>query len=74
MLKIVVKNKNSIFNGAAWKKLKKIIDSISEGNTELGKVIKTAENGWDTFKNLAGKYNKIAEWCGLPQVPSIFTK
>ncbi len=67
-------NPDVVKSSTAMKKLKKIIDSISEGNTELGKVIKTAENGWDTFKNLAGKYNKIAEWCGLPQVPSIFTK
>lgn len=67
-------NPEIVKNSSAMKKLKKIIDSISEGNTELSKVIKTAENGWDTFKNLAGKYNKIAEWCGLPQVPSIFTK
>lgn len=67
-------NAEVVKNSSAMKKLKKMIDSISEGNTELSKVIKTAENGWDTFKNLAGKYNKIAEWCGLPQVPSIFTK
>jgi hypothetical protein len=67
-------NPEVVKNSSAMKKLKRIIDSISEGNTELSKVIKTAENGWDTFKNLAGKYNKIAEWCGLPQVPSIFTK
>jgi hypothetical protein len=61
-------------NSSAMKKLKKIITSISEGNTELSKALKTAENGIDTLRSLAGKYNKIAEWCGLPQVPSIFTK
>lgn len=67
-------NVEVVKNSSAMKKLKKIITSISEGNTELSKALKTAENGIDTLRNLAGKYNKIAEWCGLPQVPSIFTK
>jgi len=58
----------------AMKKLKNFIDTISEGNTELSKVIKTAEGALDTVKDIAGKYNSIAEWCGLPQVPKIFTK
>lgn len=68
------KNPEVVKNSSAMKKLKKFVDSVSEGNSELSKILKTAENGWETFKNLAGKYNKIAEWCGMPQVPSIFTK
>jgi hypothetical protein len=55
-------------------KLRNFIESVSQGNDEIGKAIKVAENGWDLLKNLAGKYNSIAEWCGLPQVPKIFTK
>jgi hypothetical protein len=61
-------------NSPGMQKLKNLIESISSGNSELSKALKVAENGWDTFKNLAGKYNKVAEWCGLPQVPTIFTK
>lgn len=58
----------------AINKLKKLIDNIADESTTLHKVIKAAESGWDTFQNLAGKYNSIAEWCGLPQVPKVFTK
>jgi uncharacterized protein YggU (UPF0235/DUF167 family) len=67
-------NPEVVKNSSAMKKFKKFVESVSEGNTEVSKILKTAENGWETFKNLAGKYNKIAAWCGLPQVPSIFTK
>ncbi|WP_422360032.1 hypothetical protein [Reichenbachiella sp.] len=60
-------------NSTALNKFKKIIDNMADGNTELGKAIKVAESGWELFKDLSGKYNRIAEWCGLPQVPSVFT-
>lgn len=58
----------------ALSKLKKFIENVANGDDNLSKTIKAAENGWEMFKNLAGKYNMIAEWCGLPQVPTIFTK
>jgi hypothetical protein len=65
---------NEVKKSPALKKLKKFIDDVAEGNDSLSKTIKAAENGWEMFKNLAGKYNSVAQWCGLPQVPTIFTK
>jgi len=55
-------------------KLKKFIERVSEGNDNISEVIKTSEGALENFKKLAGKYNKIAEWCGMPVVPSVFTK
>lgn len=53
----------------AMNKFRRILDNFAEKDSSLRKAIDTAESGWDLFKDLAGKYNKIAEWCGLPQVP-----
>ncbi|WP_107040011.1 hypothetical protein [Brumimicrobium mesophilum] len=67
-------NPEVVKNSTAMQKLKKFIDTISEGNEQVAKVLETTETGIDLVRNLAGKYNSIAEWCGLPQVPRIFTK
>jgi len=40
----------------------------------MDKVIKTAKDGIDIARRLAGYYNDIAQWCGLPQVPKPFAK
>jgi len=55
-------------------KFKRFVDALENEDSNLNKTIKTIENGWEIAKELAGKYNSIAEWCGLPQVPRIFTK
>lgn len=64
----------SVRKSPAMSKFRRLIDKISEEGNELNAALKKAESGWEIFKDLSGKYNKIAEWCGLPQVPSIFTK
>lgn len=68
------KDPDVVKNSSAMTKLYHLIDSISDKGTKLSKILKATETGWDTFRSLAGKYNSIAEWCGLPQVPKIFTK
>jgi hypothetical protein len=59
---------------SAMSKFKRFLDNASDGNNDLKKIIETSEAGVEIFRDLAGKYNKIAQWCGLPQVPSLFTK
>lgn len=61
-------------NSKPMEKFKKFINRVNEGNDDISQVIKTSESAFETFQKLAGKYNKIAEWCGMPVVPSIFTK
>jgi hypothetical protein len=63
-------NPDFVRKSPAMNKFKRIIDKIVEGGNELSDAIKKAESGWEMFKDLAGKYNKLAEWCGFPQVPS----
>lgn len=67
-------NPETVKNSSGMSKLKKFIERVSDGNEQIAKAIKTTETGVDIFKNLAGKYNNIAEWCGLPQVPRILIK
>lgn len=67
-------NAEIVKKSPAMSKFKKMFESFEEGKSELSKAVKSVEGGVDLVRTLAGKYNKIAEWCGLPQVPSIFTK
>lgn len=67
-------NPEVIKKSTAMQKLRKFIDNVTDGNEQVGKAIKATETGIDIIRDLAGKYNSIAEWCGLPQVPKIFTK
>ena len=55
-------------------KFRKFIEKVNEGNDNVSEAVKTSESAIETFMKLAGKYNKIAEWCGMPVVPSVFTK
>jgi hypothetical protein len=68
------KDPQVVRKSSAMSKFKRFIDKVTEGNNEVEKAIIAVEHGWDIFKDLAGKYNSIAQWCGLPQVPKIFTK
>lgn len=65
-----VKTKGS----SALQKFGAFLDKARDSSSELKAAIETTEKGAETLQKLAGKYNRIAEWCGLPQVPSIFTK
>ncbi|RED91328.1 hypothetical protein [Marinoscillum furvescens] len=67
-------NPEKVKKSPAMSKFRRIIETITDGNSDLQNAIKAAESGWEIFKDLSSKYNKIAKWCGLPQVPSIFTK
>lgn len=63
-------DKDTVKNSAAMKKFKKTLEVIKTKNSKLGKLINSAQTGWELFKNLAKTYNQIAQWCGLPQFPS----
>ena len=48
--------------------------NVDKAESTAGKVIKTTKDGIDIARELAGHYNQIAQWCGLPRVPKPFTK
>jgi len=61
----------SVRHSPAMSKFKRLIDKVSDNGSDLNAAIKSVESGWVIFSELAGKYNKVAEWCGLPTVPSV---
>lgn len=64
----------SVRRSPAMSKFKRLIDNISEAGSDLNSAVKSVESGWEIFSDLAKKYNKVAEWCGLPSVPSVLIK
>ncbi|MBM4054704.1 MAG: hypothetical protein FJ264_08550 [Planctomycetes bacterium] len=56
------------------RRIKQFIEKLENADTNIGKVIKTIDNGIEYARKFAGYYNDIAQWCGLPQVPKPFTK
>lgn len=67
-------NPDQVKSSTGMSKFRKIIDRLSNGDDDLSKAIKALDNGVNIIKDLAGKYNSIAQWCGLPMVPPILTK
>jgi Leucine-rich repeat (LRR) protein/GTPase SAR1 family protein len=55
-------------------KMKRFFDEANDTGTTLGKTVGKIKGGYKILQDLAGQYNKIAQWCGLPQVPSVFVK
>lgn len=50
--------------------IEKFLDASDSANTAITKI----ENGLNIAKDLGKKYNSIAEWCGLPVIPSVLIK
>ncbi len=63
-------NPEEIRRAPAMNKFKRIVDKLLENGSELNNGVEKIESGIEMAKDLAKKYNKIAEWCGLPVVPS----
>lgn len=61
-----------IKDSSGLKKLKNFIDDASKAGTAANNFLKAIEGGVDAAQNLASKYNGLASWCGLPQVPKFF--
>jgi uncharacterized protein YjbI with pentapeptide repeats len=67
-------SKDEIKKSSAMSKFRRFLEDVDKTQTTAGKVIKTTKDGIDIARRLAGYYNEIAQWCGLPQVPKPFTK
>lgn len=67
-------DQESVRRSPAMSKFKRLIDNIADTGSNLNLAIKKAEKGWEVFSDLANRYNKLAEWCGLPVVPSALLK
>jgi hypothetical protein len=67
------KDEKKVRRSAAMSKFRRVIEQLSDANSAIKKAIDAAEQGYDVAKKLAGNYNKIASWCGLPTIPTVFT-
>ncbi|CAB1061424.1 hypothetical protein D1BOALGB6SA_6197 [Olavius sp. associated proteobacterium Delta 1] len=68
------KSKDDIAQSSTMSKLRSFIKDLGDENSGIGKTIKGIKRGTDIARELAGYYNDIAQWCGMPQVPKPFLK
>jgi len=66
--------KEDLQKSGAMNTLKSFIEDLEDKTTTIGKAISTAKKGAKIAQDIAGYYNKVAGWCGLPVVPSVFLK
>lgn len=65
---------DEIRKSSAMSKLSRFFDNLNEAESRIGKTIKGLKSGVSIARKLAGHYNEIAQWCGLPTVPKPFAK
>lgn len=53
-------------------KLKRWIDEAATAGTSANGFLKKVNDGVELMQKIARRYNALAEWCGAPQVPSVF--
>lgn len=63
-----------ITKSSAMSKFRRLLNSAIKNGSELNKTIKSAESGWEILIELLANYNKVAQWCGLPIIPSSLLK
>lgn len=55
-------------------RIRRVIDELGDENSSLHSAVKKVKNGISVVQDIAGYYNDIAQWVGLPQVPKPFLK
>lgn len=62
-------NIETVKNSPALSRLRKFIDSTLDTSTEINSTLDKIIGGVELVKGIGKKYNKIAQWCFLPQIP-----
>lgn len=63
------KTKDDIIKSGALKKIERFLKECNDPESEIGKLLAGIKYSAGIIKDLAGKYNKIAKWVALPQLP-----
>ena len=63
------KTKDDIAKSGAMKKVERFILECSDPDTKIGKIIMGVKYAGRIVKDIGCKYNKIAKWAALPQIP-----
>ncbi len=61
-------------DSSGMKKLAKFLKDANEVGTEANNLATKSGEALGLIKNLGRRYNSIAEWCGMPVIPSILIK
>lgn len=67
-------DEEEVKNSGGMKQLAKILNEANEVGSEVNDLIEKGGKAVELIKNLGRKYNSVAEWCGLPIIPSFFVK
>lgn len=62
-------SKDDIIKSGAMKKIERFLAECHNQETKIGKLLVGIKNAAGIVKDLATKYNKIARWVALPQLP-----
>lgn len=54
------------------KRVEKFIKKLEQGNDYASKAFQLGKKGVDTLQKIGKNYNAIAQWVGMPQIPSFF--
>lgn len=55
-------------------RLKYLVEELEDKDSKISKIIKRFKNGTKITQDIAKKYNQVAEWLALPQVPKDLLK
>lgn len=66
------KQPEKIRKSGAMNRFKRIVEGLNDSNDTLRKALESLNSGMTLATDLCKKYNNLAEWCGLPQVPKFF--
>ena len=55
-------------------RLKRFAEMLEDTTSGLAKTLNTLDNGWKIISDVGRNYNKIAQWCGLPNFPPALLK
>lgn len=61
--------KEEVTKSGAMKKIERFLKECNDPDSETGKLLAGIKYAAGIIKDLAGKYNKIAKWVALPQLP-----
>ncbi|HCR3201121.1 TPA: hypothetical protein ON439_003426 [Morganella morganii] len=64
----------SVRRSPAMSKFTRFMNKVTEAGSGFNLAMKNVDKGWEVFSDLANRYNKLADWCGLPKIPSVFLK
>ena len=60
---------DAVANSSGIKKLRALVEDTFKSGSKISEALKAIEGGIETAQSLGRKYNAIAEWCGVPQIP-----